>query len=84
MGMRGKARSLRWASSCSTTIWLLILLQGVWLCWLLAFPVALDSDDALNFAHGVTRFSVLEFSPHFPGYPAFIWLARLILSLIHI
>ncbi len=58
--------------------YLLILLQGGWLCWLLAFPVALDSDDALNFAHGVTRFSVLEFSPHFPGYPAFIWLARLI------
>ena len=58
--------------------YLLILLQGVWICWLLAFPVALDSDDALNFAHGVVRFSVLEFSPHFPGYPAFIWLARLI------
>lgn len=57
---------------------LLILLQLAWLCWLLAFPVALDSDDALNFAHGVVRFSVLEFSPHFPGYPAFIWLARLI------
>ncbi|MGU5769734.1 hypothetical protein [Aeromonas allosaccharophila] len=57
---------------------MLILLQLAWLGWLLAFPVALDSDDALNFAHGVTRFSVLEFSPHFPGYPAFIWLARLI------
>ncbi|WP_425332843.1 hypothetical protein [Aeromonas veronii] len=68
----------RWASPCSITIWLLALLQLAWLCWLLAFPVALDSDDALNFAHGVTRFSVLEFSPHFPGYPAFIWLARLI------
>lgn len=59
-------------------LYLLSLLQLAWLCWLLAFPVALDSDDALNFAHGVTRFSVLEFSPHFPGYPAFIWLARLI------
>lgn len=58
--------------------YLLILLQLIWLGWLLAFPVALDSDDALNFAHGVVRFSVLEFSPHFPGYPAFIWLARLI------
>ncbi|WP_303842884.1 hypothetical protein [Aeromonas sobria] len=57
---------------------MLALLQLAWLGWLLAFPVALDSDDALNFAHGVTRFSVLEFSPHFPGYPAFIWLARLI------
>ncbi|BBR11011.1 hypothetical protein WP3S18E02_26720 [Aeromonas caviae] len=58
--------------------YLLALLQLAWLGWLLTFPVALDSDDALNFAHGVVRFSVLEFSPHFPGYPAFIWLARLI------
>ncbi len=58
--------------------YLLILLQLAWLGWLQAFPVALDSDDALNFAHGVTRFSVLEFAPHFPGYPAFIWLARLV------
>ncbi|MBL0655955.1 hypothetical protein JD524_15180 [Aeromonas caviae] len=57
---------------------MLIMLQLAWLGWLLTFPVALDSDDALNFAHGVVRFSVLEFSPHFPGYPAFIWLARLI------
>ncbi|MGE6124207.1 hypothetical protein ACLH0G_05765 [Aeromonas rivipollensis] len=57
---------------------MLALLQGVWTGWLFTFPVALDSDDALNFAHGVVRFSVLEFSPHFPGYPAFIWLARLI------
>ncbi|MGY3868649.1 hypothetical protein ACW5W4_03750 [Aeromonas crassostreae] len=57
---------------------MLALLQLAWVGWLLAFPVALDSDDALNFAHGVVRFSVLEFSPHFPGYPAFIWLARLI------
>ncbi|QJT34362.1 hypothetical protein E4188_16510 [Aeromonas media] len=57
---------------------MLILLQLVWTGWLFTFPVTLDSDDALNFAHGVVRFSVLEFSPHFPGYPAFIWLARLI------
>lgn len=80
--MRGKVTARRWPSPCSTTIWLLILLQLAWLGWLLAFPVALDSDDALNFAHGVTRFSVLEFSPHFPGYPAFIWLARLINLLV--
>ncbi|ULH02861.1 hypothetical protein MF133_22665 [Aeromonas caviae] len=44
-------------------MWLLALLQLAWLGWLLTFPVALDSDDALNFAHGVVRFSVLEFSP---------------------
>ncbi|WP_421335325.1 hypothetical protein [Aeromonas veronii] len=69
---------LRFANRAYLLLLLLILLQLAWLGWLLAFPVALDSDDALNFAHGVTRFSVLEFSPHFPGYPAFIWLARLI------
>ncbi len=80
--MRGKARSRRWTSPCSSPLWLLALLQLAWLGWLLAFPVALDSDDALNFAHGVMRFSVLEFSPHFPGYPAFIWLARLINLLV--
>ncbi len=76
--MRGKATYRRWPSTSSITMWLLALLQLAWLGWLLTFPVALDSDDALNFAHGVVRFSVLEFSPHFPGYPAFIWLARLI------
>ncbi len=76
--MRGEATYRRWASTSSITMWLLALLQLAWLGWLLTFPVALDSDDALNFAHGVVRFSVLEFSPHFPGYPAFIWLARLI------
>ncbi len=76
--MRGKATYRRWASTSSITMWLLALLQLASLGWLLTFPVALDSDDALNFAHGVVRFSVLEFSPHFPGYPAFIWLARLI------
>ncbi|MFM5543963.1 hypothetical protein ACET8K_17880 [Aeromonas veronii] len=69
---------LRFANRPNLLLLLLILLQLAWLGWLLTFPVALDSDDALNFAHGVTRFSVLEFSPHFPGYPAFIWLARLI------
>ncbi len=80
--MRGKATYRRWASTSSITMWLLALLQLAWLGWLLTFPVALDSDDALNFAHGVVRFSVLEFSPHFPGYPAFIWLARLINLLV--
>ncbi|BEE04441.1 hypothetical protein [Aeromonas veronii] len=73
---------LRFANRPYLLLLLLLLLQLAWLGWLLAFPVALDSDDALNFAHGVTRFSVLEFSPHFPGYPAFIWLARLLNLLV--
>ncbi|WP_447831710.1 hypothetical protein [Aeromonas salmonicida] len=75
-------RALATRSRISRQLWLLILLQGVWMGWLFAFPIALDSDDALNFSHGVTRFNVLEFSPHFPGYPAFIWLARLVNLLV--
>ncbi|MGR5127425.1 hypothetical protein [Photobacterium swingsii] len=47
-----------------------------WWHWIGQFPLQLTSDDALNFARGVERFSVLEFRPHFPGYPAFIGFAR--------
>lgn len=46
--------------------------------WMLRQPVALSSDDALFFARGLEHFSVLEFSPHFPGYPGFIALGRLL------
>lgn len=44
--------------------------------WLAAHPVSLPSDDALFFARGIERFSILEFRPHFPGYPGFILLGK--------
>jgi len=47
--------------------------------WLLANPPALSSDDALFFAHGLVRFSILDLSPQFPGYPGFIAIGRLLL-----
>lgn len=47
--------------------------------WLASHPPALPSDDALFFARGLSRFSVLDFAPQFPGYPGFIALAHLIL-----
>lgn len=37
----------------------------------------ISSDDALYFQRALSHFSVLEFSPHFPGYPGFVWLERL-------
>jgi len=52
---------------------LLLLLYAIWLA---QFPVFYPSDDALFFVRGVTAFSLLELSPHFPGYPGFIMLAR--------
>ncbi|WP_261857908.1 hypothetical protein [Photobacterium sanguinicancri] len=54
-----------------------LLAYLLWWHWIGQFPLQLTSDDALNFARGVERFSVLEFRPHFPGYPAFIGFARL-------
>lgn len=45
--------------------------------WVFAHPVALPSDDALYFSRGLTRFSILDLSPQFPGYPGFIALGRL-------
>jgi hypothetical protein len=38
----------------------------------------ISSDDALYFQRALSHFSVLEFSPHFPGYPGFVWLERLL------
>lgn len=38
----------------------------------------ISSDDALYFQRALNHFSVLEFSPHFPGYPGFVWLERLV------
>lgn len=53
-----------------------------WACmavWLLAHPPALSSDDALFLMRGLTRFSLLDDSPQFPGYPGFIAMGRLLL-----
>jgi len=58
-----------------------ILLYVVWVMWLFAYPFQLNSDDALNFHRAIERFSVLEFRPHFPGYPTFVgasWLASIL------
>ncbi|OMH25281.1 hypothetical protein BGP75_26135 [Motiliproteus sp. MSK22-1] len=49
--------------------------------WLWQQPDLLASDDALFFSRGLTFFSVMEFSPHFPGYPGFIWLGQALLSI---
>lgn len=49
--------------------------------WMLRQPAALSSDDALFFTNGLEHFSVLEFSPHFPGYPGFMALGWFIRTL---
>lgn len=44
--------------------------------WVMGHPPALSSDDALFFLRGLTRFSILDFSPQFPGYPGFVVMGR--------
>ncbi len=69
----GMGRRLGWLAALS--LW--IALAG----WMVAQPPGLGNDDALYFSHGLIRFSVLEFSPHFPGYPGLMLLGRLLLPL---
>ena len=59
-----------------------LLLLGLTLAgyWLFNQPPLLGHDDALFFSRGIDRFSVLEFAPHFPGYPGLIGLGRLALN----
>ena len=47
--------------------------------WLSAIPPSLSSDDALFLLRSLTRFSILDFSPQFPGYPGTVAMGRLAL-----
>lgn len=65
-------------------VWLLILVAS-YFCWGLyvnQYPIEITSDDAFNFSRAVERFSVLEFRPHFPGYPAFVILNRVAATIV--
>jgi len=61
------------------SVMVFIAFYTIWLFWLSDYPFQLSSDDALNFARAVERYSVLEFRPHFPGYPVFVGMSRLVL-----
>jgi hypothetical protein len=52
-----------------------LVVVGSWLLWMAQFPWQLNSDDAFHFSQALERYSVLEFRPHFPGYPGFYLLS---------
>ena len=46
--------------------------------FILNYPASYYNDDAYFFAKGIEAFSVIDFAPHFPGYPALIILGKII------
>ena len=50
---------------------LLLLVVGTLYYWF-QFPALPGNDDALFLSRGVGHFSVIEFSPHFPGYAGLV------------
>ncbi|MGF1721188.1 hypothetical protein L4D20_14210 [Vibrio kyushuensis] len=60
--------------------WIIIIVTGYigWWLWASRFPLELTSDDAYNFWLAIERFSVIEFRPHFPGYPAFVAMSKMV------
>mgnify|MGYP000609606313 CR=1 FL=1 len=50
----------------------ILLIGCAFLYYLSSFNWQISSDDAFNLSRGFERFSVLEFRPHFPGYPGLI------------
>jgi hypothetical protein len=56
---------------------------AIFALWLVAIPQSISSDDALFLLHSLTRFSILDFSPQFPGYPGFVAMGRAALVFMH-
>lgn len=54
---------------------LTLLVIGALYHWL-QFPTLPANDDAIFLSRGVGRFSVIEFSPHFPGYTGLVLFVR--------
>jgi hypothetical protein len=54
----------------------LLSLSMLWLR-MATVPRVIEHPDGFNFVNGVVRYSVAVQRPHFPGYPVYIWLGKL-------
>lgn len=59
----------------------LMLLLAI-LLRLLAMPSFIDSGDGIYFVRGVRQYATYNLSPHWPGYPIYIWIGKLFHLLI--
>ncbi len=51
--------------------------------FIFTYPASYFNDDALFLARGIDNFSVIDFSPHFPGYPFIILAGKFINLFVH-
>jgi hypothetical protein len=56
----------------------LLLTATALLLRFLTMPTGVDSLDAVFFVRGLARYSVLEARPHWPGYPVYMAVGRLV------
>jgi len=64
---------------------LALLLLSLSMLWLrmATVPRVIEHPDGENFVSGVVEYSVKVQHPHFPGYPVFIWLGKLVRTATH-
>ncbi len=54
------------------------ILSFVYACFIFSYPLSFFNDDSLFLARGIDNFSVIDFSPHFPGYPFIVLFGKFI------
>lgn len=50
----------------------------VYAFYIFSFPITFYNDDSLFLANGIINFSIIDFSPHFPGYVSLILMGKFI------
>lgn len=58
-----------------------IFLSLTTLCYaffIFSYPPSFYNDDSLFLVNGIEYYSIIDFSPHFPGYPALIILGKIL------
>jgi len=55
----------------------------VYALFIFAYPASYFNDDSLFLTNGIKNFSIIDFSPHFPGYPSVVIFGKIIDFFIH-
>lgn len=48
----------------------------IYVCYIFTYPSSFYNDDSLFLAKGIDNFSIIDFSPHFPGYVSIVLLGK--------